>query len=132
MQDNCLQSSFTKENYGLALLEYQSPGLRVSIGLIFLFVYAFTQTKLTVFNIKLPALAAVCNNSLTHASQNNFTLFFNRKNHVSVKENSDDCMIFLTYNFEFFAFVRAMTSSIMNESQNEMNYIVDSVENFSS
>jgi hypothetical protein len=37
--------------------------VRASISLILLFVYAFSQTNLSVFNITLHALSAVCSNS---------------------------------------------------------------------
>jgi hypothetical protein len=96
--------------------------VNASIGLILLFVHAFAQTKLSVFNIKLYALAAVCRVShLTHPLQNDFTLFFNRK-----KTSASWKIVVIVWFFEHYnlnsllLFNQAMTAFSVNESQCKM------------
>jgi hypothetical protein len=95
--------------------------VRATIGLIFLFVYAFAQTKLSVFNFNLLVLAAVYTNSVTPDSRNDFTPFFNKKN-TSASWKIVVIVWFFGHTILNFLllFNQAMTALNMNESQCEM------------
>jgi hypothetical protein len=58
--------------------------------------------------------SAVCSNPVIHASRNDVTLFFNRKN-TSTSWKMVVTMVFWTYNFEFFAVVQSSNYSFKYE-----------------